>query len=959
MSVSSLNLSTNYIGNTLIPNLNLVTLATELGGKTSAISSFSFAGAASTYSFGLYQYDVGANPAAREFLSSIGFSATQISQLSQNGGLTTAQVTALSNQLSTALEDPANAAALQTLNSTWASGLVTQVQNVLNTVSQTNPGIADQIYSSPAMQLQLLDYANQFGLSTTGPMANWLSGQSITEPGGTFKIPAASQLTGNEIQSVVMGTAYGVSNSTSETNRENALNSTLNSITLGVPGVTINATSFNGTFTGTDVTLSSGTAAVISGSGDAFTMGSGSSVSSVGTANAFSCGPNSIISVNGTESVTCAPSGSLTVTGSNVAASVAANSTVTVNGTGNNFTLDNGSAINFTSTGNNAVICGGIQGEVTGNANLTCTGGVLGVSGNDGTVTVNNETITVAAGSTVTVSGSGDTINAGAGANITIEGNGSAGTADTVNESNGSVTLEANARAAVNGSGDTVTASSADNLGVYGGNDTVTGVSGDGIWVGQNGATSAASDTVNASGATVTVAANSRVNVFGANDTVNGQSSDNFGVYGASDTVNGVAGDGIWVGQNGATTTASDTVNASGATVTIAANSRVNINGSSDTVDGQSSDNFGVYGASDTVNGVSGDGIWIGQNGSTSTAIDTVNASNAGVTIAANSHANVYGSSDTVNGQSADNFGVYGNGDSINGVSGDNIWVGTNGTVGAFDGVAVSGATLTVTANSQVNVTGNTDTVNMSTGDSVGVYGGGNTINSGAGNLVVLGNTGGNYDTVDATGDASGSTTANGQATGIALNTSTQANINGSHDSLSGSTGDTLHVSGTYDPFSGNSDSVTYSGANTGDTVTGSGDTGTGWIDPPVGDGGGGDGDGDGGGDPDAVSLAGRNGAIHTNSVGKSVIRADTLNAEKLSQPSWIAEREGVFFYDDESDVLQRSDVSSRVGIAATSQNAHQLIQSMASFGVPSAAQIELFAANKTLIHPPLLAASH
>jgi hypothetical protein len=515
--------------------------------------------------------------------------------------------------------------------------------------------------------------------------------------------------------------------------------------------------------------------------------------------------------------------------------------------------------------------------------------GTITVSGTGAVENISGETITVAAGSTVTIIGSGDTINAGNGANVTIGGNGSAGTADTVNLSSGTVTLDANSRAAVDGTGDVVNAASSDNLGVYGG----------------------------------------------------------------SDTVNGVSGDGIWVGQNGATTTATDTVNASGATVTIAANSRVNVMGSSDTVDGQSTDNFGVYGGSDTVNGVSGDSIWVGQNGETTSQTDTVNASNSTVTLASNSRVNVFGSSDTVDGQSADNFGVYGNGDTVNGVSGDSVWVGSNGTVGAFDGVNVSNATVTVAANSQVNLSGSADNVALTTGDSVGVYGGGNTVSSAASDLVVLGNTNGSADTVNASGDVSGSTTANGQGTGVYLNANTQANINGSHDSLSGGTGDTVTVDGTYDPFNGSSDTISYSGSNIGDIVTGSGDTGSDWSDPtpppppppppPIGDG---DGDlGDGG--DDSTGDAVRGGTVHTASTGKSLIGATAFGERK-----WAGAEEGVFVYgEDEGSTVQHS--------ASASQSADQLIQSMASFGAPSAALSWLSAVDKEMIHAPFLAVVH
>src|SRR5476649_513850 len=104
----------DYLLKSLLPALNSVALATEVGGNLATITRFSLAGNSSTYSFGLYQFDVGNNPAARALLSQLGFTAAQIGQLSQRGGgLSRSQVDSLSAQLKTALAIPDNAVKLQ------------------------------------------------------------------------------------------------------------------------------------------------------------------------------------------------------------------------------------------------------------------------------------------------------------------------------------------------------------------------------------------------------------------------------------------------------------------------------------------------------------------------------------------------------------------------------------------------------------------------------------------------------------------------------------------------------------------------------------------------------------------------------------------------------------------------------------------------------------------------------
>jgi len=211
-------LNQDYVNNTLIPNYAAVAFRTEHGGNAATLSGFSYAGSNSSYSFGLFQYDVGAKGAepAQNFLTSIGFNSTQLSQLSQHGGLDPAVQDALSAQLNLALQNPVNQAALDQLNINRGQDLVSQVQNALDKIDRANPSVALQIYASQELQLRLMDYANQYNLDSTGAkayMTHLLSGQSVLMPSGnTLALAPGQILTGAQLNSLVMNTQQGVAN---------------------------------------------------------------------------------------------------------------------------------------------------------------------------------------------------------------------------------------------------------------------------------------------------------------------------------------------------------------------------------------------------------------------------------------------------------------------------------------------------------------------------------------------------------------------------------------------------------------------------------------------------------------------------------------------------------------------------------------------------------------------------
>lgn len=232
------NFDKDYLLHTLIPALNAVVLQTELAGNTTFIRTFSYAGGNSTYSFGLYQYDVGNNPAARLLLAQFGFSQAQIAQLSQHGGLPKDAQNALSAQLTRALATPANAAALRDMDSSWAQKLIASLAEILEIVAESGPigaDIAGQIFKSTILQLHLLDFSNQFNISRNGLMMAWLQGKAVILPGGNTQLMPGITLTKERIREFIMLTQYGVTHPGAETTRENALFKVLATVPAGLP----------------------------------------------------------------------------------------------------------------------------------------------------------------------------------------------------------------------------------------------------------------------------------------------------------------------------------------------------------------------------------------------------------------------------------------------------------------------------------------------------------------------------------------------------------------------------------------------------------------------------------------------------------------------------------------------------------------------------------------------------
>ena len=482
MASSPLKLNPSFTSTTLAQEYATMALATEDGGNTAVLSQFSGANGNSTYAFGLYQYDVGHNASAQTFLSSVGFTATQIAQLSQNSSsnpLSASTLASLNSQLATALQDPTNAAALDQLNANWFSNqLLPQLQGALDNIYQTNPAIADQIYQDPALQLRLIDYANQFGLSSNGQMSTWLANQ-----------PAGTVLTGGMIQQQVMSTAYAVAYPTSETTRETALNNVLSNNPDAPTQIDVSA-NFSGSIATSQLNVAAGVQATVYGWNDTFVMGEASTVNVTGTGDVLQCTSTALsssVTSNGTVSATCS-AGALTMSGDNALSEVTAGSSVTYTGVSNTMTLDDGASIAMVSSGSNALICGTGTSQVSGSATVSCSAGNITISGTGNSASTTNGTarfddaggtlVASSAGASVTTNGDNTQVTVAAGSTVTSTGNGvvvndaSGGGTVNINGSNGvanvngdMVNLNAGTGTTLNGSNNTVgDTTAADNI---------------------------------------------------------------------------------------------------------------------------------------------------------------------------------------------------------------------------------------------------------------------------------------------------------------------------------------------------------------------------------------------------------------------------------------------------------------------------------------------------------------
>jgi len=307
------------------------------------------------------------------------------------------------------------------------------------------------------------------------------------------------------------------------------------------------------------------------------------------------------------------------------------------------------------------------------------------------------------------------------------------------------------------------------------------------------------------------------------------------------------------VGTNGD----ADAVNASGdaaggttasgqpTEISVASNAQANVNGGDNSIYLGTGDSLGAYGGANTINSGAGGLVYVGNTNGAFDTVDangdqlggsTANGQPTGVLLENNVQINLDGSNNGVDLGTGDSFSALGGANTINTQAGDLVALGN--TNGAFDvvngsGDQVGGTTangqgtgIDLNSDTQANLEGGNDGVNLGTGDDLGLLNGsgysisgsdstvatqadvGGTL-TGSGDSLDLGGTGDNFFLgggndgvqVGATGDYLGLLGGSGYgiiASDLLVTTTPDTDyfVQGTANDLNVSTGDALGVDG-------------------------------------------------------------------------------------------------------------------------------------------------------------------
>ena len=453
--------------------------------------------------------------------------------------------------------------------------------------------------------------------------------------------------------------------------------------------------------------------------------------------------------------------------------------------------------------------------------NLNGTGDTAGlITGAGYTVNGSNGTIVALNGTAFNLDGSSDAVGLGSGDTVGLL----AGNGDTFNGADDIINAGADTGGLVLGTGQTVneegtgdvidvenTGSSADTVnlnatggyaGLLGGGYVVGGTgSGNqvGTWDNTTVVMTASSDKIGTDWASDNGnTAASTVVLEGGNDALTSNEGDDVTV---------LSGGGYSISGNGETINGLSNVSASitGSDDNLSdagTGAFFNVTGGSNTITLGTGNVIGAYGGGNVINATSGDDVVVSN---TNGDYDVISASNdqaggssvggqgTGIYLEGNTQANLIGSGDSVDlGTGNTLWLLSGAGDTLTG-SGDTI----NGVNNVSATISGSDDNLTDTGSGAFfNVDGNSNTVLLGTDDVVGASGGGNVIDAGGGDDVVVSNTNGAFDIINASNDQVGGTSAGGQGTGIYLENGAQANVFGSNDYVDGNADDSVGVYG-------------------------------------------------------------------------------------------------------------------------------------------------------------------
>jgi hypothetical protein len=488
------------------------------------------------------------------------------------------------------------------------------------------------------------------------------------------------------------------------------------------------------------------------------------------------------------------------------------------------------SGINFTVHDSTITLADGVTAVITGdndtvvlgnNDTVYLTGKGAKISGGTGdSITVSGDNASVStkgSGNTIVAIGKDATIQAADGGMIVAMGDnanvkGGSGVQAMVTGNQGTVSLGSGGSISVAGVG----------MAIAGSNEKIF-INGSAVLAGNNNLIT------EAQGSILTVASNTQGNsISGYAATVNLREKTSTTLQSTANlTVSGGAG--VTITETGA-------VN-SGNVLSVGAGSAVTVVGIGDTINAKAGKaTVNVSGSGDTLNAtgaaisVADSVLHITVNGAGNTITEgksagvTATGDGNSFTIGSSSSAVITGSNEVVTaatGATGDSVTATGTGDKI--TLGDNSVVTLKGngsnvlTMGKTANVTASGDANAITVGSGiVSSTGNRDVISTG-GGSVTVTGNNDSVtSSGTSTIRVAGS--------NAVISASGSL--------LSFADSSSASITGSHDSISGKN-ETLSITGQYDPVVAINSTINFTGLNAGDLVTGSGNHGSGWANPP------------------------------------------------------------------------------------------------------------------------------
>jgi hypothetical protein len=198
-----------------IDQLRIVLLATEDGNDPSKLNTFRYAEAKSSYSFGLLQFDVDKNSAARNFLLNNGFSQKEISQLREHGTLNKEDLKPLNAKLQAIPQDKIDA-----FIQSYLQNSIAKIDNLIDILRKTNPVAAQIIADSQDLQLSIADYDNQYHMNGKdpvvdphGPLVRYLSGERVFfhSGNGSMQLAPGKIVTANDIWEFIERSKYNVS----------------------------------------------------------------------------------------------------------------------------------------------------------------------------------------------------------------------------------------------------------------------------------------------------------------------------------------------------------------------------------------------------------------------------------------------------------------------------------------------------------------------------------------------------------------------------------------------------------------------------------------------------------------------------------------------------------------------------------------------------------------------------